>query len=251
MRLNKKLNKVRYTPRKKDNCCVVTLSIGNLDYCNYTLPLMKRYAENHGFDFIVIDKRKNLEIPIHFERFQLKEMLTSYDRILYLDSDIIIKKNTPNVFNYVSSKCLGCVSEYTGNILRKKQIEFIELNIFCQRKNITIPDHISYFNAGMLVLSKCHNCMFGICSKDDIYFFNHESKLLDQTWLNFYVIQNKIKIQILDNRFNSTNWVYNKKHHIPLLNIEEDYIWHFVGSKRSKYDSIKRFYEKNHFIIDN
>ena len=79
---------------------VITIAIGEhyQQLSTLTHPTIRRYADRIGADFIAITEQKISETTPHWEKFQLLDYLNTYDRILYVDTDVLIRKNCPNIF---------------------------------------------------------------------------------------------------------------------------------------------------------
>ena len=95
---------------------------------------MKKYAERIGADFIHINRRKinynktkNVN-PVLFEKYQLYDILQNYDRALYIDSDVLITPNAPNIFDEVPFDVIGGVFEDFGMDMqdRRERILYIQ-----------------------------------------------------------------------------------------------------------------------------
>ena len=79
---------------------VVTLSIGEKyeKMRAVSEPTFKAYAKKCRADYICIDSFKlNLTDP-HFEKWQMLELLFDYDRILFIDGDILVTPDAPDLF---------------------------------------------------------------------------------------------------------------------------------------------------------
>ena len=81
-----------------------------------THPIIKDYAKRIGADFIVIDGRYsspvNADPKSHawYRIVHMRDMLTEkYDRLLYMDTDIVINPNCPNIFDEVPEDSIGFV----------------------------------------------------------------------------------------------------------------------------------------------
>ena len=65
-----------------------------------THPILKEYANRCGADFLVIrDMYKDFHI--HYRILKFYELFDEYDEIYSIDTDTIIKKNCPNIFEVV------------------------------------------------------------------------------------------------------------------------------------------------------
>lgn len=134
---------------------VVTISIGD----NYSLisklthPTLKRYADKIGADFVVIDKPSHTP---HWEKFQIYDLLVKYNRIIYLDTDLIVRDDCPNLFDMVPEFQLGIFNEgrfepRTGSLQEA-----------CKEYGKSIPKKWdgTYYNTGVMVLSRRHRSLF-------------------------------------------------------------------------------------------
>jgi lipopolysaccharide biosynthesis glycosyltransferase len=107
---------------------VVTLSIGSRPFVGITLPFMKAYAERIGAAFHVVNQREHealqhqtagtayssstssaasrfLKLPL------LEYFLKRYERILFLDDDILVSANMPDLFAAVPCDAIGATVE--------------------------------------------------------------------------------------------------------------------------------------------
>lgn len=172
---------------------VVTISIGE-DYKKMrkvTHLSINAYAEKIGADFICIDKQKISITTPHWEKFQIFNLLNKYERILYLDTDLIVREDCPDLFDIVPKNKLGAFNEasYTE---RSKEL----LIDICKEYGVTLPSwNGHYYNSGVLVISRCHKYLF---KKPDKEVFN----FYEQSYLNMKIVQENIDIFPLPYKFN-------------------------------------------------
>lgn len=121
-----------------------------------THPYMQKYAQKIGADFIVIDKQKISQTTPHWEKFQLLDYLEKYDRILFLDTDVLVKKNCPNIFDIVPEEKIGAFNE--ASFTARRDIA-IETCAEAYRMKDFRWDGM-YYNTGVMVVSKCHRMLF-------------------------------------------------------------------------------------------
>jgi hypothetical protein len=87
-----------------NNKAILTLNIGYDKIGRYSLPLMHRYAEKFGYDLInITEKDDEYKRHIFFNKFQINNYKDKYEFILYLDSDILINPNSPNIIEYIDT----------------------------------------------------------------------------------------------------------------------------------------------------
>jgi len=205
---------------KKDKA-IVTLCIGKEfeEIGRLTHPFMKDYANKINADFIVIDKTKFLlknriiklifkkllkfkklclfnrnyilkDYHPCFEKFQIYSLFNKYGRIIYIDTDVLISSNCPNLFDVVPYTHIGVFLESDFED-RDEEINLFQkvLGFIGWKKN--------YFNSGVMVLSKKHREIFNI-KKIIVKSFNY----MEQTQLNYNVQKLKIPICDIGYKFN-------------------------------------------------
>lgn len=182
---------------KKENL-IFTISIGDYydEISQLTIPLIKKYAKKINADFIVITKDNinenyvlsNEEEDYSLQIFQVYDFLNQYKRIIYFDVDLIIREDTPNLFDIVPTTELGMMNE--GRF--KSNYDLIN---FSKIYNEPIKKWSGkFYNDGVMVISRIHKSLFKF-PKIDISF----SK---DMYFNLKIITNKIKMLDLDWRYN-------------------------------------------------
>lgn len=146
--------------------CIYTISFGSGDKSVdlITHDYMRRYADRIGADFCVVrdasspeDKHSQLKLMLSC-KWEIKELLKKYDRVLYLDSDILVLPTAKNVFEVVPEDCLSAFEEghrYPNN-LNCYYRYITEYNKVLVKNNLPkVRDVIGkYYNAGVFVASK-------------------------------------------------------------------------------------------------
>lgn len=140
---------------------VITLTIGEKfkTMAEMTHPSLKAYAKKIGADFRVIDSRVLPEdVNVMYEKLQIAGImdLGIYDRLLYLDSDILIKPDCPNLFDVVPIGTFGAFHE--GKVIPKR-IQCLEQAEM--QWGIDYRHRVSeFFNAGVMVFDREHRRVF-------------------------------------------------------------------------------------------
>ena len=98
------------------NKYVILVSSINQDFFDIVRPSFENYCKKHDLDLIINRQERvkhNVKMRIRgmFERFQIYNLLDRYERVCYVDSDIYIKSNSPNIFEIVPEKKLGIYCE--------------------------------------------------------------------------------------------------------------------------------------------
>ncbi|WP_261592424.1 glycosyltransferase [Pseudoalteromonas holothuriae] len=198
---------------------VVTINIGKRysKMASLTLPTHKAYAKKIGAEFVEI---KEFDLPFieseysaYWAKFKLFELLSEYERIIFLDLDTVVQKNCPNLFDIVEVEQFAVLYETDFGI-----DQTIEINDMIQ-KMPQIKWGTEYFNVGVMVMSSCHKPIFE---------FNEESqgglKYPEQTLLNYNVNKLGCEVFHLPIQFN----------HMLFLNVDpseriDSYIIHYAG----------------------
>ena len=152
---------------------IITIAIGTEfeQIANLTHPLIEGYARRTRADFISL--HGSVTRP-WFEKFRLFDFLGIYDRVLFLDSDVIVRPDCPNLFEIVPSERLGAwvVSEHKSG--------FAPLIARIQDTLPNIGWKKTYFNTGVMVVSRSHRDAFAAP-------VDYEDEQYDQTLLNYRV----------------------------------------------------------------
>jgi hypothetical protein len=157
-----------------------------------THPSIKKYAEKIGADFECISEQKLAQTTPHWDKFRISSLLEEYDRILYIDTDLIIREDCPNLFEIVPEDCLGAFNE--GRFTERSKELLIGT---CQQYGVQLEAWDGrYFNSGVMVIGKQHKELF---TKPDL----ENCSFYEQTYLNMRIAQLGIKMFELDYKFNS------------------------------------------------
>ena len=183
---------------------------------HYTLPRMKAYADKVGAEFLVIKDLMGYDDPC-FVKFEIGKLLEKYDRVLFLDCDVMVDIDTPNLFDTVPEDKLGVYMESDDVSERLEQTEHIWN--FNKLENDGCKQ---MFNAGVMLLSQCHKDIIRplpehVTAKDLFRF-------REQIWFNY--IFRDVDMHRLDHRWN----------HMDLSQQPEDgvYFRHYAAGDRKK-----------------
>jgi hypothetical protein len=150
-----------------------------------THPTMKAYADKIGAEFVsmqIADGTADV-------RLLAKSLFTAYDRIIYLDGDLIIRDDTPSLFEIVPKEKVGAVMEgrFIPQAPRLNQL----LHMVGHPKAET---NSLFFGCGVLVASKEHESIFEKVDK--------LGPIQDKFVINFNLIAKDVPVYFLNYRFN-------------------------------------------------
>ena len=135
-----------------DRRAVVTLAIGRMGFWRWTHRIMQRYGRRLGADFIRIDRhlrRHDHTLGYRLEKLQIYELLGTYDRILFLDGDIVIRPDCPDLFAQTPRHTLGVSCE--GRWYAREAVFRMAADFYGVAGNV---DAAEWFNTGMMVVSR-------------------------------------------------------------------------------------------------
>lgn len=198
--------------------------------------IIKNYADKCNAEFLILDKMSDCEHGDgrwHFKIFEIKNLLEKYDRIFQIDTDTIINKNCPNIFNEVPEDHIGTIFEDYGTRLKNRRDKIKNI----QNHWGDIGWKSGYINTGVFVVSKQHNKIFE--KHNNAYWTDWGS---DDMHLGYKIRQYKFKIFELNYKWNhmtmfSESWNNNADRF-------DSNIIHYAG--QGKFDQKNRIEQMSH-----
>lgn len=184
-----------------------------------TFPIIEKYAKRCGADFKVLDQEPPIwtnEYPPrpHYRIMEFYNLFNTYDRILSVDSDVIINDNCPNIFEEVPEECVGSIYEDVGSSAehRRGQIKLVQ----AQFGDVGWTE--GYINTGFAVFSKIHKNIF--TPIDGKHYFM--SFGMDDVHLCYHIHKYGHKIHQLDYKWN----------HMTMFGDDrfKSYVLHYAGA---------------------
>ena len=181
---------------------LVSLCLNDPKQWGRSHPIFEAYAERHGMVFVPITERRIRMNPrplrprlgLYLEKLQLADLLLDYDRIVYVDADVLIHPEAPSLLDIVPEERFGCVREDIGPLAWKRREE---IEAVCAKLGNIEEWTKGYFNAGVMVLSKAHREVFE-CDRDSV----PRCRWPDQTYFNYRVRELGLKIRWLGSEYN-------------------------------------------------
>jgi hypothetical protein len=177
-----------------------------------THPSISGYADRIGAEFIVLD---GSDIDAHWQKLKIGKLLLCYDRILYLDTDLLVREDCPDLISMVPDDKVGMFNE--GRFSPREA----SLREACYKYSIDIPKWDgSYYNTGVMVLSRKHIDLFSMPTRIE------DLGMWEQGYLNATILSRKIPVDDLDHTFNRMS-LMDKYIGIDRL---DSYIVHYAGA---------------------
>lgn len=188
---------------------IVTLADGDFykSILAETIEPMSDYAKRIGADLIIYKNDIEYKVPHYKKLDAIKDTLLGYDRVLWLDADVLISKKAPNIFDAVPEGELGIFNEgrWVDRTKAREEWKFIT--------GETIPGD-EYYNTGVIAAEKIHLPLFTQPEIPIIHFG-------EQTFLNRRIQEWKFKVHSLAHHWNRMGCT-----HMQLG--EEPFISHFI-----------------------
>ena len=204
--------------------CIVTINVGPKWNClgQLTTNTMANYARRIKADFINIS---TIFVPhsknccIVFEKFQLYDLLTIYDRIMLIDYDAIISNHCTDIFKIVPENMLGVSTHHP---IREgfKQVVIDQLGVKVDWKQS------KYWDSGVIVASKIHR---------DIFEYKEQPQLVvscaEERTFNYRIYKSEMPVYELGHRFH-----YQPGH--ERKDVIDPFIIHWAGGGRGGRDKV-------------
>lgn len=188
---------------------IVTCLWNNISYKEafdkVIIPRLNFLAKKWDSELIISnkfdEKIKNENWPQDYELNKynkisiLKDILNNFDKILCIDSDVVMSRETPNIFEIYENGYFYAVLD--GSEGDQYCFHRVEEMIASQSMLGSINWTHGYYNSGFMILEKNHKIIF----EDENYkiFF----RFSDQTKINYYLKKYKIPHRALTKKYNS------------------------------------------------
>jgi len=197
---------------------VVTMCIGDKWEAlkQLTYPSISDYANKIGATFINIDTAVVHPTEVGYEKFQMFKILSYYDRIIYLDADLIVTKKCPDLFDVVPEDEIGALIE-SNYWMISPDVDHRQRIIEVQKILGNIGWTNDYINTGVMVLSKRHKWIFDLSQVSKCVI-----DLREQTQLNYNIKKLGYWVHDIGQKFNKMDFSN------PLDRFDA-YIIHYAG----------------------
>jgi lipopolysaccharide biosynthesis glycosyltransferase len=192
---------------------IFSIMIGDDPTYQYARRAMEQYANKVNAKLIILtrneysldeDGKKNLYSPAQMawaQKLYLKQLLEEYDRVLYLDGDILITPHAPNIFVECPRLDVAYMLPEGLYVDRSKPVQQI-LSIFPLEKPWPKKQHkYLYYNAGVMLLSQKAN-PFKYATLSDLIKIYDSVDFYEQTYFNYLYVKHNITVEPLIPEYN-------------------------------------------------
>ncbi len=202
---------------------LITVGVGERgsEMSSVSGPIFKDYAERIGADYHHITGSCNPEYPMN-EKYRIYPYFDFYDRLMYLDADIILTPDCPSLFDVVPEFCIGMYDDMPDtDRVYDHHWQDVECELLCDSQGWPRTYLKAIMNTGVIVASKMHKGMFEPPPKP-----YPNSFCMEQTYINFKILENQYKVCKLDKKYNCQWWADRQYE-----NTEGIHVWHFAGQR--------------------
>ena len=189
---------------------IFTLAIGDNPMYGAALKSFQRYADSVGADLIVaeelhypitLENARHTVSPAWTEKLYIGELLKDYERVLYLDADIIVAPHAENIFDaYTDLETLYLFNE--GQYLERQHVIDKIFNVMGPLDNWPSVNNLPvYYNVGcMLVSNQCR--LFDVANLGDLQKICNFIQYYEQTYFNYLIHRDGMKHEHIAEKFN-------------------------------------------------
>ena len=105
-----KFNDINIIPKSKNAICVIPANDSALSQYNITKDNIIKYAQKNNADLVELFGDQSPNDPM-CNKYRLSQILGIYEKTLYIDCDIFIKNNAPNIFELTPNDKISIFNE--------------------------------------------------------------------------------------------------------------------------------------------
>lgn len=184
-------------PEPKSKLAVVSIAVGkHIETLKQTRALRAAYAKRIGADHIELTDDRWPQFPMA-NKWRLAAIARRYDRVLYVDSDVVIKRGAPNIFSALPADSIGLCDEMPTVIAN----------------GAVAPDYLGKLGEMATKFGRpaprwCPNGGVMVLPREWAHVYEAPSSISDAYWCydqNLLAVQcelHKAKVTIIDDRWN-------------------------------------------------
>lgn len=194
---------------------LVSIAIGEAYLREYNAlfrPSHERYAKRHGYDFKVITdwiKGPHVRDTTSFQKILVPGIFLEYDYVIFVDADILINPEAPQIHLEIASEGIGCVDQWVQpdgrrlEIARRQGWETSAADYYKLAGFTISVDKV--INTGVLVFQPALHK--GICNEIYANYINncigHRRGFHYEQSAIGYMLQSERMVKLLDVRWNA------------------------------------------------
>ena len=195
-----------------------------------TEPFFIRYAEKCDADLIVLKGTEGKDLPsAHWLKFSIYDLLhKEFDRVAFIDADIIIRDDAPSLFDVVPEHEFGIFDE---GEFTSRSICIHEVMKVYKVEEFRYDGH-TYYNTGVMVVSRRHRHIFKVIEEVKPL----RNSFGEQTFLNMKIMISGCPVHKLNFRYNRMSLMDR------ILGVSrlDSYLIHYAGDGDKLFPKMER-----------
>lgn len=221
-------------PRRKR--AIVTVAVGTEAEAMLAVTRghLEAYAYRLDADLVILDWPGHPAWPMS-SKFGVWRTLDHYDRVAYIDADVLVRPGCTDLFNLCAPDEFGICDELAHHRLQPQHGRELAYQAFRDRHGFRAITHLPWMgNAGVYVASREHQYLLappdgpirpGHCAEQDLI----NARVLDG------FLAGEVKVRLLDRRANWQSWQDHK-----FRSSTADAILHWSGSGSSRVSRVEQ-----------
>lgn len=207
---------------------IITIASGKLPYFDALRPFMERYAERVGAEFVILSKQTDEvflhpKIPMLRYITEFAEKGTSGDRLLYVDADVMLKDEAPDIFALSGNgEANVWLAHAAFNRIKKRWRTWARR---CYDELVPLDP---YYNAGVILMD--HAGAKAVSPHVGPPFL---LGMMDQHQFNMAVRKSGVSVTVLDRKWNNFAGAHSETE-------SSAYFVHFAGKKHIRMKKIRQ-----------
>lgn len=176
----------------------------------------KDYATKCKADFVQLQDKED-KSDAHFKTSELNSLSKKYQRILYFDSGVLVRKDSPNIFELVPQDQFAAYNEvgmhqlqdhFISQPLTERYARIQNLYTTCKLEPVELPtvfsfkNGFSYFNTGVALYNKKNIAAYQEITEEQWKAIDESDFSDEQTLTNYFIIKKNFKMFYLPVAFN-------------------------------------------------
>ena len=238
---------------KENNVVVVLNAYDEFRFNSNTVESIRYACSRWKCSYLELTEPRYKSLPEFkmWNKIWMVENLKQYDKVLYLDMDMVVSAKAPNLFDELGpNQDLGVVLDgnpggrFVNDFYKKEHVEIVLtlddcINVFKNNVPNFNQDHYRdrYFNTGMLLfrpdklIGEIERLKDTLLNNKELFEYLSRSWATEQNLLNGWIGSSNINIKYMDNKW---NWIAPDMENHALEKPMEAYIYHFCGTLGSK-----------------
>jgi lipopolysaccharide biosynthesis glycosyltransferase len=109
-------------------------------------------ANRHGLDGTLLNQMPNVYNEMIYYRYMIPEIINGYDKVLYMDSDIVAMDDMAKLYDFdIGDNLIGAVRDI--EVRRWLKNPDLREEVISRNKSVGIADSKNYFNSGVMLMN--------------------------------------------------------------------------------------------------